>query len=194
MVTRKDLVIAVLSTFCLVSTLFMIVPTRSQTTHPYDPWIDTDDDGDIDLYDAVELLTMYGSKGTPINKTELLLELQARVDELNTTVALLQEQIDQTSFRVYAGIEYLITGIHGEVTIAFPQDMFTNASKMSLAATAVFVYCSIGYVQGHPARVVDPVLSVSNVTLTIQFLGIDLNWRDADIGEEVEVAYTVVET
>lgn len=93
MVTRKDLVIAVLSTFCLVSTLFMIVPTRSQTTHPYDPWIDTDDDGDIDLYDAVELLTMYGSKGTPINKTQLLLELQARLDALNATVLTLEEQI-----------------------------------------------------------------------------------------------------
>jgi hypothetical protein len=84
MTNKKNLVIAVLSTFCLVSTLFMILPTRSQTTQPYDPWVDLDDDGDIDLYDAVELLARYGSKGTPINKTALLLDLLERVEALES--------------------------------------------------------------------------------------------------------------
>lgn len=50
----------------------------------YDPWIDLNDDGEINLYDAVMLLTRYGSKGTPINKTALLLELQSRVEALET--------------------------------------------------------------------------------------------------------------
>jgi hypothetical protein len=62
----------------------MIVPTRSQTTYPYDPWEDLNDDGKIDLYDAVMLLNKYGTKGTPINKTALLLNLQQRVEALET--------------------------------------------------------------------------------------------------------------
>ena len=67
MATRKDLIIAVLATFCLTSTLLMIVPTRSQTTTSagYDPWVDTDGDGKITIYDVVRTTAIYGSTGDP---------------------------------------------------------------------------------------------------------------------------------
>ena len=46
----------------------------------YNPWRDLNDDGIINIYDVVMVTGIYGSTGTPINKTELLLELLDRVD------------------------------------------------------------------------------------------------------------------
>jgi len=83
MVIKKDLIIAVLSTFWLTATLFMIMPTRSSSSRVYDPWIDINDDGKIDMMDIGYVCLAYGTNGTAINKTALLLELQSRVNILN---------------------------------------------------------------------------------------------------------------
>jgi uncharacterized coiled-coil protein SlyX len=85
MVIKKDLIIAVLATFCLTAALFTIVPTRS-SPNGYDPWMDLDDDGHIGIHDFYLFARAYGSSGTPINKTALLLELQSRVDVLNASL------------------------------------------------------------------------------------------------------------
>ena len=77
---RKDLVVAVLCTFCLSATLFAVIPTRSQTESVYDPWYDLNDDGIIDILDVVLVTNKYGTTGTPINKTELLLNLTAKME------------------------------------------------------------------------------------------------------------------
>ena len=82
---KKDMIVAVLATFCFTATLFMIIPTNSMSTTgtgEYDPWLDTNDDGEIDIYDIVAMCNIYGTKGTPINKTELLLDLLERVEAL----------------------------------------------------------------------------------------------------------------
>jgi len=87
MVTKKDMAVAILATFCLTSTLFMIMPTRSQTETPeYDPWTDLNDDGIIDIFDIVQVALAFGAEGTPINKTALLLELLNRINSLNNTI------------------------------------------------------------------------------------------------------------
>jgi len=70
--------ITVTFTVLLVTSLTFIGVTAQ--TRPYDPWADLDDDGDIDIYDIVDIAGRYGTTGTPINKTELLLELLNRVD------------------------------------------------------------------------------------------------------------------
>jgi hypothetical protein len=62
MASRKDLVIAVLATFCLTATLFMIIPTRSQIGG-YDPWADINDDGKIDMYDIGHSARLFGATG-----------------------------------------------------------------------------------------------------------------------------------
>ena len=104
MVTKRDLVIAVLATFCLTVTFFGVLSTSSTPTASnsleYYPWADFDDDGDIDLYDAVTLLTNYGAKGTPINKTALLYEVNAtftallsKIDGLKASVIALQSDV-----------------------------------------------------------------------------------------------------
>jgi hypothetical protein len=63
---------------------FVLVGITSST--PYDPWYDFDDDGDIDIYDIVDIAGRYGTTGTPLNKTEFLLELEARIAALETRI------------------------------------------------------------------------------------------------------------
>jgi len=41
------------------------------------------DDGRIDIQDLARVSVAFGTYGTAINKTELLLELEARIDALN---------------------------------------------------------------------------------------------------------------
>ena len=66
MVIKKDLVIAVLSTFCLTATLFMIMPTRSSSAErQYDPWSDYNDDGKIDIKDLVNTISLFETYGDP---------------------------------------------------------------------------------------------------------------------------------
>jgi len=91
MTNKKYLIVAVLATFCLTATLFMIVPTRSQTGS-YDPWEDVNDDGSIDMADISIEIANFMANGIPINKTALLLELQSRMDDLNASVLDLKAQ------------------------------------------------------------------------------------------------------
>jgi hypothetical protein len=64
MVTKKDVAIPVLTTFCLSVTLLTILPTRSQTSR-YDPWLDTNDDGKISMDEIMPELQAFGSTGDP---------------------------------------------------------------------------------------------------------------------------------
>jgi hypothetical protein len=64
MVTKKDLIIAVLVTFCLTVTIFMIMPIKS-ANNPYDPMLDSNHDGKISLADLVALANTYGTTGDP---------------------------------------------------------------------------------------------------------------------------------
>ena len=93
MTNRKDVIIAVLGTFCLTVTLFMVMPTRSQSGS-YDPWIDVNDDGSIDMADISIEIDNFMAAGTPIDKTALLLELQARMDSLNASLLDLEASLE----------------------------------------------------------------------------------------------------
>jgi len=79
---KRDLIIAVLAIFCLTATLFMILPIQSSPGNGYDPWLDNNDDGKINILDIAATAKAYGTTGTPINKTALLLDLQSRVETL----------------------------------------------------------------------------------------------------------------
>jgi hypothetical protein len=92
---RKDLIITALLTFCLAGVLFAAIPTMSQETLEYDPWKDVNDDGKLDILDIVQISSQYGATGTPINKTALLFQLLAKIEQLNATITGLQSDISE---------------------------------------------------------------------------------------------------
>ena len=64
MVTKKDMTVAILATFCLTSTLFMITISKSQSgVGEYNPWADYNEDGVIDIFDIVPAATSFGTEG-----------------------------------------------------------------------------------------------------------------------------------
>jgi hypothetical protein len=71
MVNKKDLVIVALATFCLTATLFMVKPIGSQSqvglspAGTYDSWVDLNDDGIIDIYDAILFSNHFDTTGDP---------------------------------------------------------------------------------------------------------------------------------
>jgi len=87
MITKKDLVVVAIATFCFTTTLFMVVPTRSsKETSSYDPWLDINDDGHINILDISSLAIIFGTSGSPVNKTALLLELQNKLETLEAAI------------------------------------------------------------------------------------------------------------
>lgn len=59
----------------------------------YDPWLDYNDDGIIDVKDLSSLGQTYGTSGEPINKTALLLELLSRVEALEANFPVTTDKI-----------------------------------------------------------------------------------------------------
>lgn len=59
------MILAILGTFCLTATLFLIAPIRSQTSGQYDPWLDANGDGKIDGKDIALPALIYGTAGDP---------------------------------------------------------------------------------------------------------------------------------
>jgi hypothetical protein len=57
---RRDLIIAIMLTFCLTASIFMVATSNSAE---YDPWEDIDDDGKISIFDIVNLTNSYGATG-----------------------------------------------------------------------------------------------------------------------------------
>ncbi|MGD8546086.1 MAG: hypothetical protein PVH12_07920, partial [Candidatus Bathyarchaeota archaeon] len=90
---KKDLVVAVLLTFCLTVLLFQVLPISSQDAGDYDPWYDVNDDGTIDMRDIGGIARKFGTSGTSINKTALLLELQQNLTVLRQEMIALQQWV-----------------------------------------------------------------------------------------------------
>ena len=60
---RKDMIFAVLTTFCMCALMFTVVPIRSGL--PYDPWADIDDNGKIDMKDIGNVAAQFMASGDP---------------------------------------------------------------------------------------------------------------------------------
>jgi len=57
------MVVAVLCTFCLTAVLFSVVPVNSDGK--YDPWMDTNHDGRINVLDLIKVAGVLGTAGNP---------------------------------------------------------------------------------------------------------------------------------
>jgi len=95
---RRHLIIFFL-VFCLTATLIVGVTSSAE----YDPWVDGNDDGIIDIVDIVNLAIRFGEEGTPINKTALILELQSKVDILNASPVDLVKRFEALETGGYIG-------------------------------------------------------------------------------------------
>ena len=83
---NRTIAIAVL----LLAPTFLISVTA---TVPYDPWCDMDDDGDIDIYDVVEMADRYGTAGASVNKTALLYEVNGTFTGLLGRIAGVEDSV-----------------------------------------------------------------------------------------------------
>jgi hypothetical protein len=140
MITKRDLII-VLATFCLAFALFTIVPVGSNYKTSglgvYDPWIDSNDDGRINILDCIALSGVFGTTGTPINKTALLLELQARIDSLNATNLELQSKVDLLNASLLESqsrIDDLNASLASQINVLMTQMVTMNATISDLRA------------------------------------------------------------
>lgn len=86
MIKKRYTLAALGVTSVLLGSLFYSVAMSASTGGEYDAWMDLNDDGVVDAIDLQLLALIYGSFGTPINKTELLLELEARINALNASL------------------------------------------------------------------------------------------------------------
>jgi hypothetical protein len=67
----RNMIVAIIITFCFTATLFMIVPIKSTASSTYNPWADINDDGKIGLEDLTLLAKSYGATGTPIQEANI---------------------------------------------------------------------------------------------------------------------------
>lgn len=72
MTRRKDLVVVALATFCLTASLFMVGSIRSAGVGEYDPWADINNDGIVDIYDAILLSNAFNMHGTNLTKASVM--------------------------------------------------------------------------------------------------------------------------
>jgi len=189
---REEGVIAVNGKQFLVATVFAAVlltmaftPISSQQTGTYDPWLDMNDDGRIDIKDLAMVAKAYGTLGTPINKTELLLEMKARTDALNGSVIELQSRK-----RVVAGQIISLSGLP-DLTLDQPMPYLSGAN-----GTNTIVVAS-GHVKrgGNPT----PLAIQGQVTSpnTIRFALYDVYGAEYDpydpAWDSIEINYIVID-
>lgn len=100
---KKNLLLNTLAAICLSLVFVSALPMDSiQQYEEYDPWMDVDDNGIINMLDLYNVALRFGTSGDPGNKTELLYnvsntfaELLARLDILNSTLAGLETKYDE---------------------------------------------------------------------------------------------------
>jgi hypothetical protein len=85
MIIRKLLIVA-LATFCLTATLFMIKPTKSDLgPGEYNPWADVNNDGTVDIYDAIGLSNSFGLTDTGVNSRNVTVTNWPSSQDVNVT-------------------------------------------------------------------------------------------------------------
>jgi len=189
LVSKKCLTIAVLITFCFTATLFTF-PSNSQSNgRKYDPWLDINDDGKIEVFDISKVALAFGTSGTPINKTALVAGANASVD-----LADLYETVKDSVVMIvgktvggavqgsgfvynYSGTMVVLTNnhvVHGttDLSVTFSDgdgygavvkgtDPYADLAVVMVNAPA-FVYKPISIGNSSALRVGDPVIAIGN--------------------------------
>jgi hypothetical protein len=154
---RKEVLI-VLITFCLTATLFSIIPVGSQGVREYNPWYDVNDDGKIDLKDYMGVGFKFGTEaeGTPINKTALLIEVNATYAQLLSRIDLLNESLED-ALRLQARFDSL------------------NASVLELQSINGVLNETVTSLQEQLAALQAQTLAMQTTLLELESVNINLN-------------------
>lgn len=132
--------IFLLAILCLGMTMFAF-PSRSDVGD-YNPWYDINDDGKINMVDVATVARAYGASGEPIDKTALLIDLNAtcssllsRVDDLNSSLIMLQSEVDNLNI---TNLMPLIDSLNASLLELRSQTDSLNASVTQLLATDTY--------------------------------------------------------
>jgi hypothetical protein len=125
---RKDLVVVALCTFCLTACLFMVSATRS--AFEYDPWLDYNEDGVIDVSDLHPLGGSYGTMGDSTK---------------NVTIA---GHVNKLAFNVSTGVEsysayytgWISVDGYSKVTICISTETSVNSYRLVTSHYAGHAY------------------------------------------------------
>jgi len=130
----------IILTIVLLTSVFAnaaINRTVTADTPEYDPWKDLNLDGKINLSDLIKLCRYFGTEGTPINTTALLLELnntvhehQTRIDSLNASLLALGAYLNTKINSLNATFQSKIDSLNSTLTLQI-NDLKTKIAEMN---------------------------------------------------------------
>jgi hypothetical protein len=141
MVAKKYLAIAISVAVCLSATLFLVVPSLSASSvHSYDPLLDVNDDGAINIIDISKVAAAFKTSGTPINKTALLLGAGANAISFNSTFAEVEVTVNETDYVDMPDMSVSIT-LQNTSSVVI---MFSAEATIGDAGEGIFVGADVG--------------------------------------------------
>jgi hypothetical protein len=148
---RKDMIFAVLTTFCMCALMFAVIPISGLP--PYDPWADYNADDFIDIKDVSSVARLYGTTNTD-NLTRNVNVTNWPTTPLNTYT----EAVDYTLLdvsRMVNGTEYGMYAISFGEPLAF-------SPKQNFIAVTNFSYVIQAYKEGVGLRFYDYTVDVND--------------------------------
>ena len=148
MLLKKHLIVIVLAVFCLAAALFAVMPINSQGAGEYDPWLDVNDDGAIEMRDVSSVARAYGTSGTPVNKTEMAQEV---------ATARAHGEAFSTTLETRSGFDWAwgdLPGMVVDVTVEVDcmlLIMFSAEAQTSTDFLEIYVRALVDGVQANPA-------------------------------------------
>jgi hypothetical protein len=136
----------------LFSALFVGATSSASTIgiHDYDPWCDLDDDGDIDIYDIVNMANRYGATGTPVNKTALLYNVNDTLTELLLRTVSLESRVRiLESFEVESAYSVNTHATTETLSWIDMQDMRVNVSLQESSYLLILFSTEARVTSGH---------------------------------------------
>ena len=167
MTTKKDLVIVILATFCLTFTLFAILPAGSNDstlgTGEYDPWLDSNDDGKINILECIALANVFGSSGDPTRNVNVTNWPSQQPEPSWKVISMEELNISLT----YGNIGTATNIYVGDYSRMFIHMKITNASFISYHPTVIWLNQIIWTTSTYAYMFSSELLSQSTLNLTI---------------------------
>lgn len=176
----RNIVVAVLCTFCLTAVLFTAIPVNSTETvnstktassiPAYNPWADVNHDGRINILDLIEVALGLGSSGNPalnvtITRHATLLERIMYNDQLPPHWGF---GVGNVSLDGYSSFSITIKGASGDDCSVVTSDGYSSFR------TTLTTNCTDPYVATQPVTLPYVLIEIHNPFSTIQTVSIDL--------------------